>query len=343
VPFCRWPRLEQPALTSCTSGASKARMVRQGTGEGEASRDGAQVPGGAVPGLAGEPAFTLAGLAGAAIPVLVAVPHAGRCYSPSLLARMRQPDEVRLRLEDRLADLVGREVARQTGAALLVAHAPRALVDLNRAPDDMDWDMVTGGAPRGLTRLAAGRRARSGLGLVPRRLAGVGELWHSRITREELEARIELVHRPYHAALGEALETLRDRWGSALLVDLHSMPPLGPKSGPDGAADFVVGDRFGASCRAALSISAIRVLECAGRRALHNRPYAGGYVLERHSAPQRGIHALQLEMCRTAYLDQALREPGAGMEAVAALVSELVAALAARLDDGWDTLPQAAE
>ncbi len=318
-------------------------MVRHRTGEDEASRGGAQVPGGMVPGLAGEPAFTLAGLAGAAIPVLVAVPHAGRCYPPSLLARMRQPDEARLRLEDRLADMVGHAVARRTGAALLVAHAPRALVDLNRAPDDMDWDMVAGGAPRGLSRLAAGRRARSGLGLVPRRLAGVGELWHSRITREDLEARIELVHRPYHAALGQALETLCDRWGSALLLDLHSMPPLGPKTGPDAAADFVVGDRFGASCGAGLSLSAIRVLECAGRRTLHNRPYAGGYVLDRHCAPQRGIHALQLEMCRTAYLDDALREPGAGMDAVAALVSELVADLATRLDDGWAGLSQAAE
>ena len=248
-----------------------------------------------------------------------------------------------MRLEDRLADLVGQAVAAATGATLLVAHAPRALIDLNRSPEDMDWEMLAGPAPRGSSRLAAGRRARSGLGLVPRRLQGLGELWNSQLTSDDLAARIALVHGPYHSAITQALEDLRDRWGSALLIDLHSMPPLGPKTGSDPAADFVIGDRYGASCAARFSMSAIAHLQQQGRRVGHNRPYAGGYVLDRHSSPARGLHAMQLEMCRTSYLDQALREPGDGLGLVVKHVAGLVRRLADDLATDRGALRQAAE
>jgi N-formylglutamate amidohydrolase len=128
-----------------------------------------------------------------------------------------------------------------------------------------------------------------------------------------------------------------------LLIDLHSMPPLGPKTGHDPAADFVVGDRYGSSCASRLSSAAIGLLEQAGMRAAHNQPYAGGYVLDRHSAPQRGLHAMQLELCRTIYLDAGMREPGAGFERAVEVVAELVRHLAGELSRGWRSLPQAAE
>src|SRR5690606_13955322 len=147
-------------------------------------------------------------------------------YPAAFARNMRDQAAACLRLEDRFADLVAEAVARETGASLLIAHAPRAVIDLNRAPDDIDWDMVVGGASERRVRNAAGRRARSGLGLVPRRLPGLGEIWRHRLPPEELEARIEQVHQPYHAALAAGLEQLRDRWGAALLIDLHSMPPL---------------------------------------------------------------------------------------------------------------------
>lgn len=298
---------------------------------------------GRVPGLADSPAFTLSNTSGTAIPVLVSVPHAGRAYPEDLLAGLRHPGEAPLRLEDRLVDLVAARVAEKTGAVLLVAHAPRAMIDLNRAPDDLDWEMVAGGGARPFVRLGAGRRARTGLGLVPRRLAGLGELWHARLPREELEARIDTVHTPYHAALARTLESLRDNWGAALLVDLHSMPPLGPKTGPDAAADFVVGDRFGASCAAHLSHAALGFLDRAGWRAAHNRPYAGGYVLDRHAAPLRGIHAMQIEICRAVYLDAELKEPGAELDRVADTLAAMVRRLAEELGNAPRALPQAAE
>lgn len=296
-----------------------------------ATSDSAGAPGGVLPDGGGQPAFTLSNARAATIPVLIAVPHAGRSYPAPLLAAMRHPQAAPMRLEDRLADLIAARVAEASGAALLVAHAPRAMIDLNRAPEDMDWDMVAGPPPAGTLRHAAGRRARSGLGLVPRRLQGLGELWRERLSAEELQSRIELVHRPYHRALGQALEDLRDRWGAALLVDLHSMPPLGPKNGRDPAPDFVIGDRYGSACGTGLTLAASDHFARTGWRAAHNRPYAGGYVLDRHGAPQRRLHAMQIEVCRAIYLDPALRQPGDGLEPVAEVLAGLVRRLAEEL------------
>ena len=295
--------------------------------------------GGLIPGSGGMAAFALHAPTPSPIPVVIAVPHAGRAYPPALLAALRDPELGPARLEDRLVDRLARAVAEETGAALLVAHAPRAMIDLNRAPHDIDWSMVAGDAPEEARQHGAnGGRARGGLGLVPRRLPGAGELWRAPLTRAELAARIDGVHQPYHACLGEMLAAMRARWGAALLIDLHSMPPLPPVNaaaardgGAPGAARVVLGDRFGASCAGSLVASAFAILAGARIPAAHNRPYAGGYGLERHGAPNRGVHALQVEVDRSCYLDSRLMEPGEGFDAIAALLIDIVRRLAAEV------------
>ena len=110
--------------------------------EGSAAAESGRAHGGIIPGTARQPAFNLLLREPAPVPILIAVPHAGRAYPEELAALMRNQTAASLRLEDRFADLVAEAVARETGAALLVAHAPRAMIDLNRAPDDVDWDVV---------------------------------------------------------------------------------------------------------------------------------------------------------------------------------------------------------
>jgi N-formylglutamate amidohydrolase len=221
-----------------------------------------------VPGLAAAPAFTLTVPPRLRLPVLVAVPHAGRAYPPAVTARLRVAGLAQLRLEDRHVDRLGVAIARETGAALLVAYAPRALLDLNRAEDDIDWDMIEGGRPASMPAAQPGQhsnaRARSGLGLVPRRLPGSGEIWRGRLAPAELTARIEGIHRAYHTALEEALARICAEWGAALLVDLHSMPPLRAGEGELRAPVVVVGDRFGASCHNALVARGLGHLEARG-------------------------------------------------------------------------------
>ncbi|MES2492784.1 MAG: N-formylglutamate amidohydrolase [Pseudomonadota bacterium] len=307
------------------------------------------IQGGSIPGDPGTAAFQLFAPDPSRIPVLIAAPHGGRAYPPALIDRMRNPAYAALRLEDRYVDRLAHGIAAATGAALLVAQAPRAMIDLNRAADDIDWEMIAradGGelpspaqapldpARRGAKDGKSGssdRRARSGLGLIPRRLPGIGELWKRTHDRTELDARIRQIHEPYHEALESALKRLRDRWGAALLVDLHSMPPLTLRGAP--APEFVIGDRFGATCGGALIGSTFAWFGERRRRAAHNRPYAGGYVLDRHADTRQGLHAFQLEVDRSSYLDARLAECGDGFDGMVSLLSGLVQRLAGSVAD----------
>jgi N-formylglutamate amidohydrolase len=313
-------------------------------------KDTLAIGGGRVPGLSPHaPAFTYTAPRKMRLPVVIAVPHAGRSYPPSVLARMRDSAIAQLRLEDRFVDRVAIAIAQATGAGLLIAHAPRALLDLNRAEDDIDWDMVEGGrADQGVSAVApasGNRRARSGLGLVPRRLPGFGEIWRGRLARAELAARITGIHRAYHGFLVDRLAEVRDEWGAALLIDLHSMPPLRAGEGEASPPGIVLGDRFGASCHHALTGRALLRCDNLGSPAAHNRPYSGGYVLDRHGAPGRAVHALQIEVCRARYLDRQLSEPGEGLAATAQLLAALVRELGAEtaLLGGGEALRQVAE
>lgn len=260
-----------------------------------------------------------------AIPILLTVSHAGRTYPPEVTAQMREPDQAALSLEDRLMDRIGEVIAAETGAALLIAEAPRAMIDLNRAPDDIDWGMVAGERFGRTVHSAGNRRARAGLGLVPRRLARLGEVWSQPLRSDQLKERLAGIHVPFHEVLARTLADLRDRWGAALLIDLHSMPPL--SSGVQENAQLVLGDRFGASLGRELASFSVEFLS-RSRRVAHNLPYAGGYIAERHGAPRFSVHAVQLEVCRATYLDAAMRSLGSRHAMLARHLTEYVRAIA---------------
>ncbi|WP_336986215.1 N-formylglutamate amidohydrolase [Altererythrobacter aquiaggeris] len=291
-----------------------------------ANRDSRTKSGGTVPGPGGLRAFHFSAPGPSAIPVLIAAPHGGRAYSAAILADMRDPAHSCLKLEDRFIDVLAQQVARMTGASFLIADAPRALIDLNRSENDVDWGMIEG-APGDGRMQDIGRRALSGLGLIPRRLPDIGDIWRTPTNYSDLDARIEGIHRPYHAQLSQMLGEIRRRWGAALLLDLHSMPPLSAARYGSARPEFVVGDRFGASCAQTLSAAALGHLGENSRIAGHNRPYAGGYVLDQHARPKDNIHALQIEVCRAAYLTAA----GDQLNGDAGAITELLAGLVRRL------------
>jgi len=303
--------------------------------------------GGLIPGTSGVHAYCLTKTEPSAVPILIAVPHAGRAYSGSILRELRQPEVTALKLEDRLVDQVAARVAETVGAPLLVANAPRAMIDLNRAPDDIDWEMFGGKGRTQTGGYSPGRRARTGLGLIPRRVPGIGELWKKRHQEAELTARIKGIHEPYHACLSRELQDLRERWGAALLIDLHSMPPIKPRAGI-GAPEFVVGDRFGTACHGRLVAASFSHFNECRRLAAHNRPYAGGYVLERHADPRAGINAMQIEIDRSVYLDSDLAQLGNGFEGTVEVLSRLIRSLSTHVcelgDEGkGQTWSEAAE
>ena len=198
---------------------------------------------GYVAGESVDPGFTLYNGAEPAMPVLIAVPHAGRDYPPELFSNLRLPPASLVRLEDRYADLLARD-AIAAGMPVLVASRARAWIDLNRSEQDIDAEMV-----KGLSRdqlPMPGIKQRGGLGLIPRRLSGEGDIWRAPLTTTDVDARVVGFHQPYHARLSAVLEQMRARFGIAVLLDLHSMPPLNGNHG-NLPPRFVIGDRFGRS------------------------------------------------------------------------------------------------
>lgn len=273
--------------------------------------------------------FTVYNAETIAAPVLLSVPHAGRDYASELVGNLRVPAAELLRLEDRYADRLVQPAIAASFAAI-VAHSPRAWIDLNRAEDDVDVQML-GGEGRPLSANPSAK-TRGGLGLVPRRLQSCGELWRRPWSGDDVQRRLSTVHRPFHEAVSRLLAAMRERFGIAILLDVHSMPPIPPRAmaGDDIARmpQIVVGDRFG---RSAASIYAELVLAHVRGQQLDgalNNPYPGDFILARHGHPQRGVHALQLEIDRSLYLDSALRDPGQGLSRTARLVHGIAALLA---------------
>src|SRR4051794_24977777 len=185
-------------------------------------------------------------------------------------------------LEDPLVDrLVWRALQRGCGA--VIACTPRAAVDCNRSEDEVDPSVIDG-ARRG--RVSA--RARGGLGIVPARTPQHGYLWRRAITPAQLDERLAQAHRPYHAAIEAQLALLVERFGCALLLDCHSMPPP-----PDGVPPVVFGDCRGRTADPWVSADAMAIVRRSGFEACLNDPFAGGHVIERHARPAANIHALQ--------------------------------------------------
>lgn len=276
--------------------------------------------------IAAPPAFTRHGPSNALFPIVISVPHAGRYYAPDLIADSTVP-QARLRLlEDRYADLLITEAV-DRGATAFVAEHARAWIDLNRDPREIDPGMITGAVPPGLINSI---RTRHGLGLIPRRIGDSINLWRRSLGIDEVEARISNWHDPYHKAIADALAAARSRFGVALLLDCHSMPPVRP-SHHAGPLAIVIGDRFGQSAGAIFSDLVENVARAARYPVARNAPYAGGYSLDLHGKPGLGIHALQIEIDRGRYLDGALERPGKGLESTRRLVTRIFEELCAEL------------
>ena len=266
--------------------------------------------------------FDQIGPALAALPVLISVPHAGRDYPAALpeLTRLGMPQL--MPLEDRYADLMLADAV-GGGAQAVISRVPRLWIDLNRDVREFDPVMIVGDT--GAVPLASAK-VRGGLGLVPRKVRD-GEIWRHKLPASELQLRIADIHMPYHTALADRLAVMKQRFGVAVLLDLHSMPPVVDRSG-EGAPQIVIGDRFGRSAHGRFTARALAELEAAGYATSVNVPYAGGHILDRHGNPSGGVHAIQIEIDRRLYLDASLEQPGPGLAAVRRLIARLVQALA---------------
>lgn len=259
-------------------------------------------------------------------PVVFASPHSGRLYPYSFLNQSRLDEKQIRRSEDAFVEELF-AAAPQFGAPLLHAHFPRAYIDANREPYELDPDMFHTPLPEWVNSTSS--RVVAGLGTVARIVAGGEEIYNDRLELNEVLRRVESCHQPYHTALKTLIDQAVGQFGCCLLVDCHSMPSLAA-SGINGHSqtDIILGDCHGSSCNADITAIAERTLRDLGLSVRRNKPYAGGYTTRHYSAREAGVQTLQIEINRSLYMNEQSIERHQGFDRLSARLEVLIARLA---------------
>jgi len=256
--------------------------------------------------------------------VIFASPHSGRDYPGAFLNRVALDRHEIRSSEDAFIDRLF-AAAPGHGAPFLAAGAPRAFVDLNRAPEELDPALIDG-----VKRSAHNPRIASGLGVIPRVVANGRPIYRGKLTLDEAQARIAGYWRPYHDMLQTLIDESHARYGEAILIDCHSMPhealeALGPAG--HGRPDVVLGDRFGAAASASVVERVEAAFAGAGLKVVRNMPFAGAYITQHYGRPSRRQHAVQIEIDRALYMNERRIEPSAAFEPFRALLAGVIAEL----------------
>lgn len=260
------------------------------------------------------------------IPCVFNSPHSGRVYPKAFLEASRLDATALRRSEDSFVEELFASAPGQ-GAPLMHAHFPRAYLDLNREPYELDPALILDALPGYANTQSV--RVVGGLGTIARVVTESEEIYRGPLTLDEALARIDNLYKPYHDALAELMFECRRDFGAAILIDCHSMPsnPAGESGGP--RPDFVLGDRFSTSCDTELTRTVAQALRAMGYVVSLNKPYAGGYITEHYGRPSDGFHALQIEINRALYMNEADYTRLPGFATVQAHIAELVAHLGA--------------
>lgn len=263
------------------------------------------------------------------LPFVLASPHSGRDYPEAFLRQTRLDPLARARSEDSFVEEIFAD-APALGAPLLAATFPRVFCDVNREAWELDPGMFEDPLPEFVNSRSP--RVGAGLGTIARIASGGEQVYRGRLTFADAEARVRGYWQPYHAALSSLIAETRAHFGCCLLLDCHSMPthPQGGASPPD----IVLGDAHGTAAEPRLTRAAEQILGDLGYRVRRNDPYAGGYVTRHYGRPREGVQALQIEIARRLYMDEARVERTAGF----ALLRRDMARLVARLGDMWPAL-----
>ncbi len=262
------------------------------------------------------PAFEVMACAGPKTGLVFASAHSGRHY-PQDMGTVAPLETVRT-TEDAHVDLLiaGAEAM---GADVIVCHTGRAYVDLNRNAADLDPALI-----RDCPVPEGSAKALAGYGVIHRQSGNGLPLYGHRLDMAAVQARLDRVHRPYHQALGGLMHKAKAQTGRAVLVDWHSMPQ---RATGRGGPDIVLGDRFGSSCDAVWTRRVRSLFEAEGWRVGLNRPYAGGYATQIWGRPDEGFHALQIEINRALYWNEAKHQPSEGWKRCAGVIRRVMTRL----------------
>ena len=274
-------------------------------------------------------------------PFLFSSPHSGRCYTDAFKGASRL-SELELRSsEDAYVDNLFSRVP-DSGVPLMAAHFPRAFLDLNREPFELDPTMFSGPLPPFVK--SSGVRVGSGLGTIARIVSERKEIYRRKLDVEDGLDRIETLYKPYHQALRRQMALTHVKFGYACLIDCHSMPSrVLQNASPSLRPDIILGDRYGTSCHPSLTAAAKSILSHLGFRVDMNRPFAGGFITQHYGRPIKGLHALQIEIDRSLYMNEETLEPVDHFEELADLFGRFTDMLIQSASDVLEPAAAAAE
>ena len=240
-------------------------------------------------------------------PVIFASPHSGRHYPADFLAAARLDPLNLRRSEDCFVDDLF-AAAPGHGAPLLTATFPRAFCDANREAWELDPTMFADPLPAWVNTTSS--RVGAGLGTIARVVASGEAIYRGKLPFAEAERRVNDYWQPFHDTLLAMIDGTRAVFGGCLLVDCHSMPSQGHGTRAGARpADFVLGDAHGTSCDGRATRFVERALHDLGYTVRRNDPYAGGFITRHYGRPRQNVHALQIEISRDLYMDEARIEP----------------------------------
>jgi N-formylglutamate amidohydrolase len=272
-------------------------------------------------------------------PAVFNSPHSGAQYPQAFLSQTRLDAKTLRKSEDCYIDELFAAVV-ELGAPLLKADFPRAYLDVNREPYELDPRMFGGELPAFVNTTSV--RVAAGLGTIPRLVSEGEEIYRAPLPLAEAWKRIDALYRPYHRTLSRLMEEAYKGFGHVLLVDCHSMPSSA-SGGQGRATDVVLGDRHGASCAEEIVSLVEDLFEGQGLRVARNKPYAGGFIAHNYGSPRLGKHVLQIEINRALYMDERSLDKTAGFERVRRALRAVLSRLLASLEDIFTPVRAAAE
>lgn len=287
-----------------------------------------------------DPPFEVAEPAALSGPVVCNSPHSGRSYPAKFLSQSRLDLASLRRSEDTFVDELFADAVK-FGVPMMRAHFPRAFLDVNREPYELDPRMFEGRLPPFANTRSL--RVAGGLGTIARVVGDSREIYDRRLPVEEALARIELFYKPYHRELRRLIVNAQRHFGVAVLVDCHSMPSNASGRDERPRADIVLGDRYGTSCAASVTDLIEDTLRGFGYSVVRNKPYAGGFITEHYGDPGAGLHAVQIELNRALYMDEREYRKSTRFQAVRDDLSRMIARLAEATARGIEPLRDAAE
>jgi len=247
-------------------------------------------------------------------PFIFNAPHAGSVYPAAFLTASRLDALALRRSEDAFIDVLFSDVV-SLGAPLMAARFPRAYLDVNREPYELDPRMFDARLPAFANTRSM--RVAGGLGTIPRIVADGQDIYRRHLPTDEALRRIEWLYKPYHRTLRQLVLRTASTFGYAVLIDCHSMPSTSLHRDEGVKADVVLGDRYGTSCDALLSDLVEVTLRARGYSVVRNKPYAGGFITEHYGEPALGHHALQIEINRALYMDERTLDKKPGFDGLA--------------------------